>query len=273
MSRYYKANELITMRFYQMPKALFGNQTYKGLSLGAKATYSILRDRQDLSIKNNWVDESGYVYLNYSIETLSEILEVSNKTTIKFKRELVKYKLMVDRRMGQGKSNRMYILKPELIANALMCNKYTSKSVECTSQEVKKVHTNDTELKDTEYIDTQSFTKKENEGMNEFNKIIDQADLKDLEEEKILKQAIRLLYYSDKPLRINNMNIPINQVREDLKAISFTTISSALRDFKKASKGVEIGNVVAYLSVCVYNALFDAEIKIDSELRYKNIIG
>lgn len=37
MSRFYKASEEITLRFYQMPKALFNNPRYKGLSLGAKA--------------------------------------------------------------------------------------------------------------------------------------------------------------------------------------------------------------------------------------------
>jgi len=39
-----------------------------GLSLGPKLMYSILRDRLDLSIKNNWKDKKGYIYLIFSIE-------------------------------------------------------------------------------------------------------------------------------------------------------------------------------------------------------------
>ena len=49
--RFYTAQEEVTIRFYQVPKSLFNNPKYKGLSLGPKLMYSILRDRLDLSIK------------------------------------------------------------------------------------------------------------------------------------------------------------------------------------------------------------------------------
>lgn len=135
--RFYKANEEITLRFYQMPKALFNNPRYKGLSLGAKAMYFILRDRQELSISSNlkndeqWVDEKGNIYLLFPIEprkgdersvdekeprelSLTEILEIDRKTVMKYKKELVEYELIIDKRQGQGKVSRTYVLKPEL---------------------------------------------------------------------------------------------------------------------------------------------------------------
>jgi hypothetical protein len=59
-NRFYTIKEEITLRFYQTPKALFKNPKYRGLSLGPKLMYSILRDRLDLSIKNNWKDEKEY---------------------------------------------------------------------------------------------------------------------------------------------------------------------------------------------------------------------
>ena len=46
--RFYTLKEEVTLRFYQTPKALFKNPKYKGLSLGPKLMYSILRDRLDL---------------------------------------------------------------------------------------------------------------------------------------------------------------------------------------------------------------------------------
>jgi len=60
--RFYTEKEEVTLRFYQTPKALFRNPKYKGLSLGPKLMYSIIRDRLDMSIKNNWKDEKGYIY-------------------------------------------------------------------------------------------------------------------------------------------------------------------------------------------------------------------
>jgi len=48
--RFYTLKEEITLRFYQTPKALFKNPKYRGLPLGPKLMYSILRDRLDISI-------------------------------------------------------------------------------------------------------------------------------------------------------------------------------------------------------------------------------
>ena len=113
-SRFYTSQEEVTLRFYQTPKALFKNPKYQGLSLGAKLMYSILRDRLDISIKNDWKDKNGYIYLIFSGEELLNLLEISKNTVTAYKRELVKYGLIIDKRLGQGKSNMIYILKPEI---------------------------------------------------------------------------------------------------------------------------------------------------------------
>jgi hypothetical protein len=63
--------------------------------------YSILRDRLDLSIENNWKDENGFIYLVFSIEDLSTLLEINKETVTTYKRKLVKYRLIIDKRLGQ----------------------------------------------------------------------------------------------------------------------------------------------------------------------------
>lgn len=156
INRYYKANEEVSLRFYQMPKVLFTNPKYQKLSLGAKATYSILRDRQEISIKNNWVDDEGLIYLVFDVDTLANLLQVTRKTAIKYKKELVKFDLLVDKRRGQGRANRIYVLKPETVENTeyiqkcfQKCKNSTSRSVESTLLEVEKIHTNETDLSKT----------------------------------------------------------------------------------------------------------------------------
>ena len=67
----YTEKEEVTLRFYQTPKALFNNPIYKNLSLWPKLMYSILRDRLDLSIKNNWKDEKRYIYVGKYDKLLS----------------------------------------------------------------------------------------------------------------------------------------------------------------------------------------------------------
>ena len=58
-NRFYSLDDQDLLKFIQVPKSLFDNQFYKMLSLGAKMMYSILRDRQDLSIANEWLDKNG----------------------------------------------------------------------------------------------------------------------------------------------------------------------------------------------------------------------
>ena len=148
LDRFYTLKEDVTLRFYQTPKALFKNPTYKELSLGPKLMYSILRDRLDLSIKNNWKDENGFIYLIFSVEELMDLLEMSNKIIIKYKKRLAGYGLIFEKRLDQGKANRIYILKPEL-PEFQKCRKYISRSDKNTLLEVSKVHPNDTDINET----------------------------------------------------------------------------------------------------------------------------
>lgn len=191
MSRFYNVDQVQEMRFYQLPKSLFNNIKYKGLSLGAKVAYSLLRDRQDLSIKNNWVDENGNIYSNYSVIALCEILEVSNKTAIKFKKELVKYGLIIDKRMGQGSKNRLYVLRPEHIENTVKCTSCTSKDVHSTTQEMYKIHTNDTDSKDTNISETINQEKKQNDRLNDIDNL--KIKLKEKYGQAILEKSLQQL--------------------------------------------------------------------------------
>lgn len=123
---------------------------------------------------------------------------------------------------------------------------------------------------------------KENERMseetninpNEFNQILANSKYDDLEEEYILvtKQAIRLLYYSDKPLRTNNFSVPPTKVREDLKNLRWEHLDFALRDFKIQSEVQLIRNVTSYLAMCIYNSMISGNLKMESELRYEGLI-
>src|SRR3972149_1117676 len=112
--RFYTGREEVTLWFYQVPKSLFKNPVYKGLGLGPKLMYSVLRDRLDLSIKNDWQDEKGYIYLIFSVEELSNILDSGERSVIRYKKSLVEYGLIYEKRLGQGKPNWIYVLKPEL---------------------------------------------------------------------------------------------------------------------------------------------------------------
>ena len=106
----------------------------------------------------------------------------------------------------------------------------------------------------------------------DFDMILENSCYEQFSEKNALEQALRLLYFSDKSLKINNMQIPPSQVREDMKKIIWSTIEFAIRDFKIQSEKQEIKYPVGYLSRCIYNAIFQGELKMNAELRYHGLV-
>lgn len=108
------ANEYQTSeRFYALPKILFESDFYKDMRLDAKVSYAFLKDRLSLSLKNNWIDEEGYIFLVYSNANLMDILNVSKSTLLRIKKELVKFGLIHEVQQSNSKSgnlaNRIYL--------------------------------------------------------------------------------------------------------------------------------------------------------------------
>lgn len=97
--------------FYQIPKLLIHGEKYKKeLTHSEIIAYSILMDRLNVSIKNNWFDEKGNIYFVYSNPQLVEILGVSRPTVNAIKKKLTKLGLLEEERTGRG--NRLYLLEP-----------------------------------------------------------------------------------------------------------------------------------------------------------------
>ena len=98
--------------FYQILKLLIHGEKYKNkLTHSEIIAYSILMDRLNVSIKNNWFDEDGDIYFVYSNEDLLEILHVSKMTLSRIKKSLQDIGLLKQERTGR--SNRLYLLEPE----------------------------------------------------------------------------------------------------------------------------------------------------------------
>lgn len=102
--------------FYMVPKCLF-EPKYSGLSRGAKLMYGLLIERYNLSLKNNWKDTDGEIYLYYPVKVLAETLNISEKTTIKDLKELEAFDLVKRVKQGMGKPDKikLYISSNESI--------------------------------------------------------------------------------------------------------------------------------------------------------------
>lgn len=100
-------------RYFKLPKLLFESPFYENMRLDSKVSYSILKDRLSLSLKNNWIDEEGRIYLVYSNSKLMKILNCSKSTLLRIKKQLAEYGLMQEVQQSSSEkgtlANRIYL--------------------------------------------------------------------------------------------------------------------------------------------------------------------
>ena len=97
------------LSFFKFPKPFIYDEKYKTLSNHSKLLYMLLFGRLELSIKNGWHDRDGNVFQYYTNEQLMVDLNSSEKTIIKFKKELKDVGLLKEVRQGNNLPNRIYI--------------------------------------------------------------------------------------------------------------------------------------------------------------------
>ena len=200
MSKKFRVQEEVGERFYRLPKIFFTSEQYKKMSNDAKIAFALLQDRLELSIRNQWFDEEGYIYFLFGNEQLSEILNCSKPTVIKIKKELQKAELLEEKRMGLSQSNRLYLLKPQVTIDDVVelkekeentlslepqqkLKNLTSRNQNSLLQEVKNFNTNDTDLSDTDFKDTDYL----------INQGIDDIEMPVVIKEVLIKYKERLM--------------------------------------------------------------------------------
>ncbi|OTN93667.1 replication initiator protein A [Enterococcus faecium] len=227
-------NQLTTQTFYQIPQ-IFMTRTerikdksgkvikkirytsdYAQLSNDAKLAYGALYNRCQLSIrsyesgKRDFVDAYGSVFLIFTVEELMELLDKSNKTITKIKKELKQKKLLREEKQGLNKPNRLYLQLVE--ADHQIIEEYDSNDclikrfdfsgnelsfpneddsgevekmaeslerqgrvnftrVENTRPDVKNLHTSNTELSNTELYDTNRYEKPIDFSVSEISEV------------------------------------------------------------------------------------------------------
>ena len=114
---YFTAKDEQQKMFTQLPKALLYEKEYKTMSNDSKVLYSFLVDRVSLSLKNNYVDSFGRIYIKCSEITMGEILNKSEKTVRKFKNELIEKDLL--EQPDKKDKTRYYVKQPKVTVEKL----------------------------------------------------------------------------------------------------------------------------------------------------------
>lgn len=96
-------------QFFKMPLSLFTDGVLAAISNEAKLLYGLLLDRTGLSLMNDWTDENGRVYINFTNAEVCRMLKIGAAKTVKIFRELVEVRLIERIRIGLGKPDRIFV--------------------------------------------------------------------------------------------------------------------------------------------------------------------
>lgn len=217
MAERYKLGDIDNERFYMLPKGLFTNPLYMDISIAAKVTYALFKDRMELSRKNGWHDDNGDIYLVYPSEQIEKDLNIAHSTASKVINELRTVGLIDTVRQGLGKANIIYIKKFEI---------HTSESMKSELQEVQNSYSNDTDGSDTKISDTKNILSGKPDYVKEREEII-----------KYLNKQSGKAYRpnSDKTKRLISARLNEGFTVEDFKTVIDNKVSSWLgnKDMEK----------------------------------------
>ena len=263
---YGQAGELFS--FFRIPKALFQEQRFQDLSTDAKTLYGILLDRMSLSVKNEWFDKKGRVFIIFTIEDVKRTLRCADNKATRLLRELEEFGLIERKRRGQGKPCLVYVKNfssessKESVKNRDNDDSCGSK-IACQdpvkSRGIKKKE-NKTEMNNTNLILSDELEKMKNRELLEeyFSRSLEMNLLLRLypDDEDTLYQIVNLLVdtcaTNRKLLHIAGDDKPAEVVRSRFMKLNADHIRFVLKCLAENSSPIR--NMKQYLLASLYNA-------------------
>ena len=263
---YGQAGELFS--FFRTPKALFQEQRFQDLSTDAKTLYGILLDRMSLSVKNEWFDKKGRVFIIFTIEDVKRTLRCADNKATRLLRELEEFGLIERKRRGQGKPCLVYVKNfssessKESVKNRDNDDSCGSK-IACQdpvkSRGIKKKE-NKTEMNNTNLILSDESEKMKNRELLEeyFSRSLEMDLLLRLypDDEDTLYQIVNLLVdtcaTNRKLLHIAGDDKPAEVVRSRFMKLNADHIRFVLKCLAENSSPIR--NMKQYLLASLYNA-------------------
>ena len=254
--------------FYRIPKALFQEQRFQNLSTDAKTLYGILLDRMSLSVKNEWFDKQGRVFIIFTIEDVKRTLRCADNKATKLLRELENFGLIERKRRGLGKPSLVYVknfssdLSNERVQNR---ENHESGSPKNACQDPPKSRCNKNKKSKTERNNTNPILSDELEKMKN-RKLLEEYFSRSLEidlllrlypdDEDALYQIVNLLVdtcaTNRKLLHIAGDDKPTEVVRSRFMKLNADHIRFVLKCLAENSSPIR--NMKQYLLASLYNA-------------------
>ena len=252
--------------FYRIPKSLFIEDRFRGISTDAKVLYGLLLDRNSLSKKNGWLDEQGRVYIIFTISNVQDALGCGDKKATRLLVELEGYGLIERIKQGQGKPSVIYVknfIVPSKQRFKTSQNNDSS-TVKTTILEPSKQRCNYTEFNNTDYSNTnliysedEEFEERESYRLY-FNEKLSVEYLKNDNpyDEEIIDGIMELILDTvcshKKSIRIAGEEKSVNVVKGRFMKLESSHIQYVMACMKENT--TKVRSIRQYLLAALYNA-------------------
>lgn len=262
MFDYFSGDQSLQFAFYRIPKLLFTDKRFFGLSTDAKLLYGLLLDRMSLSVKNGWTDSAGRVYIIFTLAEIQKALGCVEKSAVKYMKELEKIGLIEKKRQGQGKPTLIYVknFTPQENLQGKNSKKTSSPTVESTGQDLYNFQSSYTETSDTS-SNTNLILSEDQERMRYEEYLKEQLEVVVLKQDypydiKLIDNLVDIildvLCSKSKSLWISKEEKPISVVKSRLMKLTSEHIRYILDCMDENTE--KISNPKQYLLAALYNA-------------------
>ena len=272
---YFYGDQAEQFSFYRIPKVLFTEERFRGISAESKVLYGILLDRMSLSRKNGWLDDDDRVYIIFTLDEVMSSIGCAVQKAAKLLSELDEKSGLIERkRQGLGKPNVIYV-KNFIGGSESKIKNYENQSsgtVKIEVQELPKSKGSNTDLNNTDYSNTDSllFTSFRSGQSREPNRSEARLEYREIISENIGYEYLRNEYRYDQDtldeilelmvdvvcttkdtVRISGDDKPAEVVKGRLLKLDSEHIRFVLDSLRENT--TKIRNIKQYLLATLYN--------------------
>ncbi len=249
--------------FYRIPKVLFTDARFQGISTEGKVLYGLLLDRVSLSRENRWIDSEGRVYIIFTLTSIRQAMNCAEKSAIKYLSELEEFGLIERIKQGFGRPALIYVKNfiDQQNLQVKTSKNYRSRTVKVTGQDLYNLQPNNTDNNNTDLNDTNPILSGDEERMGYEAYLLEQLDLSALKREYpydsemidgIFDLIIDVLCSKRKTIRIAGDDKPVNVVKGRFMKLNMEHIRYVMDCVQKNT--TKVRSIKQYLLAVLYNA-------------------
>lgn len=278
---YFYEDQSQQFAFYRIPKVLFTDDRFQGISTEGKVLYGLLLDRVSLSRENGWIDTEGRVYIIFTLTSIRKAMNCAEKSAIKYLQELEAFGLIERIKQGQGKPALIYVKNfiDQQILQVRTSNNYSSGTVKVTAQDQQLLQPNYTNINHTDYNNTNLILSDE-ERMGYEAYLMEQLDISSLKKEYphdsemidgMVEMILDVLCSKRETIRIAGDEKSLNVVKSRFMKLSMDHIRYVMNCLQ--GNTTKIRSIKQYILAALYNAPATIDSYYCAEVNYDMVTG